>query len=156
MPRNSFLTIAALTVVFVGCSEEVVIKRMKPGPPAPVEAKAVEDISNELVAFEPPFKGRFELFEPEKKIAKAPGTSTAKRTARPVSDSASTEPEIELVGFGAVHAPHAILMIDGRLEALRVGEQFQNVRVLEISPPSVQLRVAGKVREAKLDVENDG
>ena len=144
-----------LVVLMSGCSEEVVVKRMKPAPQTAVELKPVEDITDALAQFVPPFPERIVLFEPDKKKRPEAGATARKTSANTTIDNQSA-PEIELVGFGFVDAEHALLMIDGRMEALRVGEQHRNVRVLRIEPPRVRLRVAGQVREETLVSNQDG
>jgi hypothetical protein len=134
-----------------GCGDEVVVQRMKAQPAVVEESKKIEDITDELANFKPPFPDRVALFEPENS-----SKSPTKETVAAADSSHETEPEVEVVGFGAVDTQHALLMIDGRLEALRVGEGYRNVHVLEIAPPRVQFRVAGRVRNAKMDSEQGG
>ena len=147
------LLIASATLL-AGCAEEVVVKRMKPQPPTIGDAAEVVDISEELASFEPPFPESQSLFEPEKKTDR--GNAARSHAQSLADDESETIPEIELVGFGSVDARHALLLIDGRLEALQVGERFRNVRVLSISPTSVRIDVAGRQLEAKFTVEQDG
>ena len=154
--RNLACVVTSLLVVLMsGCSEEVVVKRMKPAPQAAVELQSVEDITDALAQFDPPFPERTVLFEPDKKMRSEAGNTARRATGNTTVDNQSV-PEIELVGFGTVDAEHALLMIDGRMEALRVGEQHRNVRVLRIEPPRVKLSVAGRVREKTLLSNQDG
>jgi hypothetical protein len=155
MLKSANMLILALLVLLSGCGEEVVIKRMKPQQIAADETKEVEDISSELAQFTPPFPQSVALFEPEKPSSRQK-PSQDKSAVTTDDGSSDVQPEIELVGFGAVDAQHALLMIDGRLEALRVGEHYRNVHVLEITTSSVRLRVAGRILEAKLVTEQDG
>ena len=153
--RKLALLFAVSVIVLAGCGEDVVVKRMKPEPPTADGSQSVEDITDELVAYKPPFPSHVALFEPKNKTTRPTPVSTV-NAAGTDGETSDVEPEIELVGFGAVDTQHALLMIDGRLEALRVGEKYRNVRVLKIAPPLVHLRVAGQDREANFASRQDG
>ena len=151
----TILLTSMLILLLSGCAEEVVVKRMKPAPAEPARIEPVEDLTEALAEFVPPYPEQVVLFEPDKKKPTKAG-ARMKATSSQDASSSQSEPEVELMGFGSVDAKFALLMIDGQVEALRVGEGHGNVRVLKIEPPRVQLRVAGRASERTLLPEQDG
>ena len=145
------LTIAAtclFVVLLSGCGEEVVVKRIKPAPPEAADVEPVEDITAALAEFEPPPPEQVILFEPDVKKRTKAADST-------IANSSGSEPDVELMGFGSVDSHYALLLIDGQMEALRVGEKLGNVQVLKIEPPRVQLNVAGRKHVKTLASDHD-
>jgi hypothetical protein len=83
--------------------------------------------------FLPPFPDRDQLF--------ATSTQTpAERSTQPNAQSA-----VQLKGFANRGELRALVMIDGRIKAMRVGEACQQIEIVAIEPPRVTLREADRI-----------
>ena len=82
--------------------------------------------------FKPPFPDRQELFLPPEQ----------QETVKP--QAARKDSSVKVKGFANADGMHALLVIDGRLTAMRVGESRGGVEVLSVKPPRVVLRQDGQ------------
>ena len=95
--------------------------------------KTVESVSQQpspaTAEFEPPFGPRSNLFVP-----KARARSVDRR--RPPKEGS----DLQLKGFANVHQPRAVLVLDGRVVTLAVGQSVDGLKVIAIDPPRVELQ----------------
>ena len=102
-----------------------------PSDPEQVRDAAVSQAAN--AQFKPPFPARQELFlSPEQHEQVAPQDTTTKNSS------------VQVKGFANADAMHALLVIDGRLTAMRVGESRGGIELLSVKPPRVMLRQDGQ------------
>ncbi len=80
--------------------------------------------------FDPPYPGRTDLFAPPKK----PDLETIARSG------GRTNSSLALKGFVNVDGPKAILLIEGQLATLAVGDERFGVQVVSIAPPQITLQ----------------
>ena len=104
-------------------------------PDQPVSEEKSEKPTEAAQSFEPPYPNRVELFlQPrmtKRVLAKRPGE---------ISGS-----DVKLTGFVNVDGLCALLSIDGKIAAVKQGEERGGVKVLEIAPPKITLQ-RGRVR----------
>lgn len=95
----------------------------------PADMSATLEKTVEKVAYESPFPDRLNLFEPQKRSARA-----AKRSSGDVADS------VVLMGFAKLDEPKVVLAIDGIVSPLADGQEFGGVTVISIAPPRAVLQ----------------
>ena len=141
--QRELVSLTLLVGLSIGCSDRIApasrtTKRADNSPAGDateLASGAARDSTasqTETAQFEPPFPDRQELFLP-------PGPQEPVKPQAVRKDSS-----IQVKGFANADGMHALLMIDGRLTAMRVGESRGGVEVLSVKPPRVMLRQDGQ------------
>jgi hypothetical protein len=113
--------------------------------PAATQSAGTPDIaelqqpSNSVAKFTPPFPQRVELFEPPQRAEGA------------ASRDDGVGATVELKGFIVVDEPRVILSIDGVVSSVPEGGEKYGVRVISIDPPTAILQRGGRPWPATLE-----
>ncbi len=138
--RNVILVVL-LSLPLAGCTGQAGaasprnVEKQKSTPdaaPLTVASESNAVASAAVTEFKPPFPNRQELFLPPEKHEAKPEQPATKR------------PAIQVKGFANADGMLALLVIDGKMTALRVGESRDKIEVLSIKPPKVMLRHEGQ------------
>lgn len=153
-PITVFACVLIATIVGCGSApDETVVAQ---AAIAPVEAEVTpeepapqaEDAKNEPTSrqrsrqarYRAPFPNRSELF-----ALPSNGNRVARRKANGFEES------VELLGFGGVEEPHAVLAINGVITPVAEGSEAQGVQVISISSPNAVLQRGRNRWTATLD-----
>ena len=142
-PQRELISLALLLGLAVGCSGRTAsVARSTDGTDGPA-TQANESPSEEgrdtaaskaaNAQFKPPFPDRQELFLPPDQREQVSAPAAPKKNS-----------SIQVKGFANADGMHALLVIDGRLTAMRVGESRGGIEVLSVKPPRVILRQDGQ------------
>ncbi len=144
----TWLSLAVMPWLLVGCAEPVPVPQGEPSKPNPFQAAAAkakaatEATKNAAEAkpaeavvadaqpdYDPPFPQRLDLFAPPKQGA---------RQSRQTTDN--TADSVVLMGFANLDKPRALLAINGVVKPLSDGEEALGVQVISITPPRAVLQ----------------
>ena len=148
---KKLLLLFACAPFLVGCSGTAV-EQPEPNAEASLESESVQEAENSavspaqtsdpeeqvqetkpeeppVVAFEPPFPDRLDLFSAPKRQGKVLAKTKGQE-----------ESAVELLGFSNVGQPQALLAVNGIVTPLAEGEKYYGIEVISIQPPKVVLQ----------------